>query len=86
MDTLITETYINESPIFAGFAPASNSSTGAGHAVVVQGYVNLTYPTMSYMDPADGLHKASNVPSNGDVTITVNGASCSLLTVFAVYD
>lgn len=86
MDTLITETYINDSPIFAGFAPASNSSTGAGHAVVVQGYVNLTYPTMSYMDPADGLYKASNVPSNGDVAITVSGTSRSLLAAFAVYE
>ena len=46
----------------------------------------LTYPTMSYMDPADGLYKASNVPSNGDVAITVSGTSRSLLAAFAVYE
>lgn len=41
---------------------------------------------MSYMDPADGLYKASNVPSNGDVAITVSGTSRSLLAAFAVYE
>lgn len=84
MDNLITELYFNESPIFAGFKYSSGT---AGHAVVIQGYLNTsTNKTFSYMDPASGTYKSSVVPTNGSITIVnSNSVTLQFASGFAVY-
>ena len=79
------ELFILSAPIFAGFAVPGES---LGHAVVIKGFTNPSSgsATMTYIDPADGYIKATTIPSNGAVTITLSGNTYDLDGAFGVYD
>ena len=85
MTTLVTELYIYSAPIFTAYQATGSY---AGHAVVVQGYVNYSgmTQTMQYMDPWTGYYYSTTVPSSGISAITTNGVTRSYGASFAVYD